>query len=149
MDMLELISGMTEWRQQHPKATPREIVVFVILQDSVGEIGTGMGLSEFRTRLIIGGAEARLFTALLQIFQARGLVNAGGRQRTDSTHVLATIRQLNRYELVGESLRNALNQLTHLAPDWLKTVVQADWYERYGRRFDLGTTALEAANAHC
>ena len=93
-------------------------------------------LSEFRTRLVTGGAEERLFTTLLQLFQARGLVRAGGRQRTDSTHVLATIRQLNRYELVGESLRNALNQLALLAPDWLKTVVRADWYERYGRRFD-------------
>ena len=93
-------------------------------------------LSEFRTRLVTGSAEKRLFTTLLQLFQARGLVRAGGRQRTDSTHVLATIRQLNRYELVGESLRNALNQLAQLAPDWLKTVVRADWYERYGRRFD-------------
>ena len=74
-------------------------------------------LSEFRTRLVTGSAEARLFTALLQSFQACGLVTAGGRQRTDSTHVLATIRQLNRYELVGESLRNTLNQLTQLAPD--------------------------------
>lgn len=27
MDMVELISGMTEWRQQHPKATLREIEV--------------------------------------------------------------------------------------------------------------------------
>ena len=74
-------------------------------------------LSEFRTRLVTGSAEARLFTALLQSFQACGLVTAGGRQRTDSMHVLATIRQLNRYELVGESLRNTLNQLTQLAPD--------------------------------
>ena len=93
-------------------------------------------LSEFRTRLVTGGAEERLFTTLLQLFQARGLVRAGGCQRTDSTHVLATIRQLNRYELVGESLRNALTQLAQLAPDWLKTVVRADWYERYDRHFD-------------
>jgi transposase len=93
-------------------------------------------LSEFRTRLVTGGAEERLFTTLLKLFQARGLVNAGGRQRTDSTHVLATIRQLNRYELVGECMRNAVNQLAKLAPDWLKTVVHAEWYERYGRRFD-------------
>jgi transposase len=43
-------------------------------------------LSEFRTRLVTGSAEARLSTALLQSFQACGLVTAGGRQRTDSTH---------------------------------------------------------------
>lgn len=86
--------------------------------------------------MVTGGAEERLLTTLLKLFQAWGLVSAGGRQRTDSTHVLATIRQLNRYELVGETLRQALNQLAQLAPAWLKTVVHADWDERYGRRFD-------------
>lgn len=93
-------------------------------------------LSEFRSRLLAGSAEERLLTTQLKLFQARGLVKAGGRQRTDSTHVLAVIRQLNRLELVGESLRHALNELALLAPDWLVTVAQPDWYERYGRRFD-------------
>jgi transposase len=93
-------------------------------------------LSEFRARLIAGSAEERLLTAQLQLLQARGLVKAGGRQRTDSTHVLAVIRQLNRLELVGESLRYTLNELALVASDWLLTVAQPDWYERYGRRFD-------------
>jgi transposase len=93
-------------------------------------------LSEFRSRLLGGSAEERLLTAQLKLFQARGLVKAGGRQRTDSTHVLAVIRQLNRLELVGESLRYTLNELAQVAPDWLVTVAQPDWYERYGRRFD-------------
>ena len=93
-------------------------------------------LSEFRSRLLAGSAEERLLTTQLQLFQARGLVKAGGRQRTDSTHVVAVIRQLNRLELVGESLRHTLNELALVAPDWLVTVAQPDWYERYGRRFD-------------
>lgn len=93
-------------------------------------------LSEFRARLLAGSAEERLLTAQLTLFQARGLVKAGGRQRTDSTHVLAVIRQLNRLELVGESMRYTLNELALAAPDWLVTVAQPDWYERYGRRFD-------------
>jgi transposase len=93
-------------------------------------------LSEFRARLLAGSAEERLLTAQLTLFQARGLVKAGGRQRTDSTHVLAVIRPLNRRELVGESLRQALNALALAAPDWLVTVAQLDWCERYGRRFD-------------
>lgn len=93
-------------------------------------------LSEFRSRLLAGSAEERLLSTQLQLFQARGLVKAGGRQRTDSTHVVAAIRQLNRLELVGESLRYALNELAQVAPDWLVTVAQPDWYERYGRRFD-------------
>jgi transposase len=94
-------------------------------------------LSEFRARLVAEAAEDRLLTPLLRLFQARGLLKAGGRQRTDSTHVLATIRQLNSLELVGETMRAALNQLAQLAPDWLRGIVSVDWYERYDRRFDL------------
>lgn len=93
-------------------------------------------LSEFRSRLLAGSAEERLLSTQLKLFQARGLVKAGGRQRTDSTHVVAVIRQLNRLELVGESLRYALNELAQVAPDWLMTVTPPEWYERYGRRFD-------------
>ena len=40
-----------------------------------------------------------------------GLLRAGGRQRTDSTHVLAAVRTLNRMEFVGETLRAALEAL--------------------------------------
>ena len=40
-----------------------------------------------------------------------GLVAAGGRQRTDATHVVAAVRDLNRLEMVGETLRAALQAL--------------------------------------
>ena len=93
-------------------------------------------LSEFRARLVAEGAEERLLTLLLERFQKCGLLKAGGRQRTDSTHVLAAIRQLNRLELVGETMRLALNQLAQVAPDWLRELAAEDWFERYGRRFD-------------
>jgi transposase len=93
-------------------------------------------LSEFRARLIAGAAEERLLTTLLDHFRERELLKAGGRQRTDSTHVVAAIRQLNRVELVGESMRYALNELAQIAPTWLTEVASDDWYERYGRRFD-------------
>src|SRR3954470_2706675 len=58
-------------------------------------------LSEFRARLIAGASEKLLLDKMLQRLRARGLVKARGRQRTDSTHVLAAIRVLNRLELVG------------------------------------------------
>jgi transposase len=93
-------------------------------------------LSEFRARLLAGGAEERLLTTLLNLFRERDLLKAGGRQRTDSTHVLAAIRHLNRLELVGESMRYALNELAQSVPGWLIELAPADWYERYGRRFD-------------
>src|SRR5450759_4887652 len=93
-------------------------------------------LSEFRARLLAGGAEERLLTTLLNLFRERGLLKAGGRQRTDSTHVLAAIRHLNRLELVGETMRYALNELAQSVPNWLTELTPADWYERYGRRFE-------------
>jgi transposase len=36
--------------------------------------------------------------------------------RTDSTHVLASIRNVNRSDLVGETLRAALNVLATVDP---------------------------------
>ena len=68
-------------------------------------------LSEFRTRLIQGGAAHLLLEPLLRRLEERDLLKARGTQRTDSTHILAAIRTLNRLELVGESMRYALNRL--------------------------------------
>jgi transposase len=93
-------------------------------------------LSEFRTRLLKGSAEHLLFEALLSHFRAYGLLRARGRQWTDSTHVLAAVRALNRLECVGTSLRHLLNSLTIVAPEWLLAQRQPEWQERYGPRFD-------------
>ena len=93
-------------------------------------------LSEFRTRLVEGKAELLLLDTLLQRLQEQGLVKARGRSRTDSTHVLAVVRVLNRLERVGETLRAALNELATVAPEWLSSVAPAAWYERYGQRVE-------------
>ena len=88
-------------------------------------------LSQFRDRLLVGGQEQHLLEQMLVSFQQAGLLKAGGRQRSDSTHILASIRELNRLELVGEALRNALNTLAAVVPAWLQAWVPADWFERY------------------
>ena len=75
---------------------------------------------------------------LLDACQARGLLKDRGRQRTDATHVLASIRVLNRLELLGETLRAALNELATVAPGWLRELASKDWYKRYGRRIEDG-----------
>lgn len=93
-------------------------------------------LSEFRSRLIEGDAERLLLDTFLRHLRDQGLVKAGGRQRTDSTHVLAAVRGLNRLERVGETLREALNELAVVAPDWLRDLTPAVWYERYGCRVE-------------
>jgi transposase len=91
-------------------------------------------LSEFRGRLIAGAAESLLFETLLTWCRSHQLVNARGRQRTDSTHILAAVRALNRIEVVGETLRHALNTLAAVAPEWLRAVSPPEWRDRYTRR---------------
>lgn len=93
-------------------------------------------LSEFRSRLLTGQAEQRLLTTLLEQCKQQGWLKAGGKQRTDSTHVLTAVRALNRLELVGETLRHALNVLAEVAPDWLRPQVTPEWFERYSRRIE-------------
>jgi transposase len=93
-------------------------------------------LSEFRDRLRAGSAVERLLDKLLERCRALGLLTARGQQRTDSTHVLAAIRVLNRLELVAETLRAALNALATVAPAWLQAVSPLAWYERYSRRIE-------------
>ena len=73
-------------------------------------------LSEFRSRLVEGKAEQQLLDTLLERLRNLGLVKPRGRQRTDSTHVLAAVRGLNRLERVGETLRAALNEVAMMAP---------------------------------
>ncbi|MFV9505611.1 MAG: hypothetical protein AB4911_13740 [Oscillochloridaceae bacterium umkhey_bin13] len=93
-------------------------------------------LSEFRTRLVDGNAEYLLFDTLLTQFREQKLLRARGRQRSDSTHVLAAVRALNRLECVGSTLRHALNSLAVVVPDWLLTHKQPEWLERYEQRFE-------------
>src|SRR6185369_10944490 len=64
-------------------------------------------LSEFRLRLVDGDAALVLLDTLLARVRELKLLKRRGRQRTDSTHVLAAVRTLNRLERVGETLRAA------------------------------------------
>jgi transposase len=91
-------------------------------------------LGDFRERLVEGKAEQLLLDRMLAHFQAQRLLKARGKQRTDSTHVLACIRVMNRLELVTETLRAALNELATAAPDWLRSVAPPAWYGRYRQR---------------
>ncbi len=95
-------------------------------------------LSEFRSRLVAHGASERLLGVLLEQFKARGLLTGRGKQRTDSTHVLGAVRLLNRLELVGETLRAALEDMATVAPEWMQRWVPPQWLERYGRRIEEG-----------
>jgi transposase len=90
-------------------------------------------LAEFRGRVAEGGLELVALDALLARLAAGGLVKAGGKQRTDSTHVVAAVAALNRLELAGESVRAALEALTAACPDWVaQRICVPDFARRYG-----------------
>ena len=102
-------------------------------------------LGAFRQRLVENSAELRLLEELLAVCRARGFVKAGGRQRTDSTPVVAAVQTLNRLECVHETLRLALERVAELEPEWLQAQVPPEWYEWYGRRLDASQMAKRAA----
>ena len=94
-------------------------------------------LSEFRTRVAEHGLEEKVLEQLLAALIERGLLGAGGKVRTDSTHVIAAVRNLNRLELAGESVRACVEALAVAAPDWLAATIDvSDWSARYTARVD-------------
>jgi transposase len=90
-------------------------------------------LVEFRARPA-GNDLARLaFDRLLERCRELGLVKAGGKQRTDSTHVIAAVRDLNGMELAGEAVRALTEALATVAPGFLAETVDLEHRaKRYG-----------------
>lgn len=93
-------------------------------------------LTGFRDRLLAHGLEQKVLEVLLARLIEQGLLAGGGRQRTDATHVLAAVRDLNRLEFVAESLRAALEALAVAIPGWLTAWMDPAWQQRYGARID-------------
>lgn len=97
-------------------------------------------LSEFRDRLINADAQRQVLDTLLTRLAEEGLLKPGGKARTDSTHVLAAVRVLNRLENVFTTLQAALEQLAETAPDWLGSWLPREWQTLYGRPLTLPKT---------
>ena len=89
-------------------------------------------LSGFRSRLVAGEKQTLLLDRLLDRFREKNLLKVRGKQRTDSTHVLAAVRVMNRLELVTETMRAALNEIAVFAPEWLTKAALPEWFARYG-----------------
>jgi len=93
-------------------------------------------LSRFRDRLIEGGAEMPLLRQILEKSRQLGLIRKRSDIRTDATHVLASVRNMNRSELIGETLRAALNIIATVDPKWLASNIDGPWYLKYAKRFE-------------
>ncbi len=102
-------------------------------------------LHDFRHRLLVHDAGQRGLDTFLTACKARGWIKARGTQRTDSTHVLAAIRNLHRLECVLEAMQHALNQLSAGDPAWVQQRVPLEWYDRYGLRADRGRLPKETS----
>jgi transposase len=95
-------------------------------------------LGDFRDRLLEEGRADRLLDLALARLKDAGLVRDRATARTDSTHVLAAVRDLTRLELVTEAVRAALEELARTAGHALEGLVDDDWGRRYGRPVRLG-----------
>lgn len=93
-------------------------------------------LSNFRERLLTTQVQSLLLDRVLELLREKKLLKVRGKQRTDSTHVLAAIRAMNRLELVTETMRAALNELAVVAPEWLASIAIPDWFTRYSQRIE-------------
>lgn len=105
-------------------------------------------LSEFRARVAAGGLDQVVLDTLLERLAADGLVGAGGTMRTDSTHVISAVRDLNRLGLAGESVRACLEQLVVAAPQLVAQLLDNSWGTRYAARVDTWRTPAATARQH-
>lgn len=90
-------------------------------------------LSGFRERLLDNERQSLLFDRVIELLRDKKLFKERGKQRTDSTHVLAAIRVMNRLELVSETMRAALNELATAASLWLTAAAHPEWFTRLRR----------------
>ena len=102
-------------------------------------------LSEFRDRLIEGGREKQILDKMLSRFSKLGLLKSRGKARTDSTHILAAVKELTRLEHLEETLKYALNTLAVFAPTWLEKILTPEFYERYGQKVEHSKRTRTAA----
>src|SRR5919108_4444257 len=95
-------------------------------------------LADFRDRLTEDDRADRLLDLVLARLKEAGLVRERTTQRTDSTHVLAAVRDLTRLELVTEAVRAALEELARTAGHALEGPAAGNRGRRYGRPVRLG-----------
>ncbi len=90
-------------------------------------------LCNFRKRLAEHGKESLLFDQLLNRIQSLGFLKKRKYQRTDSTHVLAVIRQLSRIENLSEGLRVSLKAIENSDSAFYQMKIPALYREHWSK----------------
>lgn len=102
-------------------------------------------LSEFRDRLVEADAHRLTLDTLLARLVEEKLLKAGGKVRTDSTHVLGAVRVLHRLDNVFTTLQVALEQVAQAAPGWLGSWMPPAWQALYGTVLSRPKTEADRA----
>ncbi|WP_228120252.1 hypothetical protein [Streptomyces fagopyri] len=99
-------------------------------------------LADFRVRLGQDGRADRLLDLTRARLKEAGLVRERATERTDSTHVLAAVRDLARLELVTEAVRAVPEEVARTADHLLTGLADEGWGRRDGRpvRLDKNPT---------
>jgi len=104
-------------------------------------------LCNFRKRLVEHGQESMVFERLLEYLRERGLVRAGGKQRTDATHILGAVKQMADVEVVREGMRLAISELISTDAKWVMQHIPASLIKNYKRampNYRISKQELEA-----
>ena len=104
-------------------------------------------LSEFRDRMGTEGRAQEWLTAMLGCADAAGLLRRRSKVRTDSTHVLARTRTLNRLEKLREAFRLALEQIAAMAPGWLAPRLKPHWAKEFTRPVQIARLPPQTGHA--
>src|ERR1700690_1939398 len=105
-------------------------------------------LCNFRKRLLAVELEGVVFERIVAYLRARGYVKAGGKQRTDSTHIVGQVMDLSRLELVWETIRVTLTALISADAPWVLKWLPSSFVEVYSvRRSDYRLKDAEVAPA--
>ena len=102
-----------------------------LAQELGGEVFDPTVLVRFRERLVEHAQGRVAFEAVLGGLERAGLVKQKGRQRLDSTHVLAVVARMGTLECVRESLRLALEELAEKVGEAQRPEFWNRLWERY------------------
>jgi transposase len=90
-------------------------------------------LCNFRKRLVEHGKESLIFQQLLEKIKSLGFLRKHKHQRTDSTHVLAKVRDLSRLENLTEGLRVALKAIEKAHVAFYQTKIPILYREHWSK----------------
>lgn len=129
--VFEYLEGLTD--RQAAEAVRNRIDWKYALSLEVDDAGWDASvLSEFRQRLTEHDQAALLLEKLVQTGLQEGWIRSTSKVRTDWTPILAKVRRLNQLEVVGETLRAALDALSRADASWVRERLAHEWGMRYG-----------------